>query len=821
LIVDFYIDEASQKAAQKKPVLKSIKPPADNELNVDLSKSTGQDRKPASDAIVVGSKGQEYGKMVSKKAVGAYTLFDGADPEFERFMIQPYEVQEDAVIQAQENEYLQFPLMKLPLSAWQKILTNPIQYEVSIGDDMENKQARLLLKLYQGNKDLVFAKTLEWFEQKYPQSKYHEMIKYMQADMKLKRWRDLKQLADFESAVQIQRELIEKYPESPATERTSLSIGFLLQERKDHLAALRAFQKHREFEFKKPTQSFSKDVAKLGQVISFNELRQYDKALELLSQVAETTKYKSLKQDAIFRRGDVYFSAAKFDDSVLAYQKALSAFPKAKLDFPNAYFNQAEAYFNQKKYYDALKAHVDFLKQFSVQDYTPYVLTRVGELLEILGAPEQKSRGAFMECLFRFGENSKAIVSKLRVLSYKMKSMRASEVAGGVDEIMKLALSSDLPGVLQFSTMMIADGFNERKEFEISIALLTKYYQENPTTVDQAKFRRRIVKNIADEIHENISSQKFLPALKTQQKYSQNWLKSSDRLDLKFDMGRAFEMAGLQKQSIQSYRDVLNQLYAIKNTPIEKEKKIKERLPSSELVNLRLAQVEASQNQHQKAWDHLKQIKNVDTLKPNEQVERMLLSVQLLKKKGDEKAAIRFLTDVLMDFKAEANLSSQLYWELANLEVKNGQPEEALASLQKIDLMMTDSGGVSEKIHGDSLKKSFEIQQLLKKDNLALQVGQRALDLYEAKQDLSQLRYQMGEIHFNQGAIQKATELWNTFQGKNATLWKKLSDEKLAGVAFDENYKKYMKRIPAMASPAQSQQSANDASSNSDGKKQE
>jgi tetratricopeptide (TPR) repeat protein len=573
-----------------------------------------------------------------------------------------------------------------------------------------------------------------------------------------------------------------------------------LQERGDHLGALRAFQNHRETDFKKSSQTFSKDVSKLAQVISFNEIKQFEKSLELLDQIAETSKFKSLQQEAVFRRGDVFFSAGRFDDAVLAYQKALARFPEAKLDFPNAYFNQAEAYFNQKKYFDSLKAHVDFLKQFPVQDYTPYVLTRVGEVLEILGAPETKSRGAFMECLFRFGENPKAIVSKLRVLSNKMKGMRSADVSKAVEEIIKLAHHSDLPGVIQFSTMMIADGFNERNDFEKSIGLLTKYYQENPTTVDQNKFRKRIVKNIADEIHEELEKKDFIAALNTQQKYAQNWLKSSDRLDLKFDIGRAFELAGLQKQSIRSYRDVLNQLYAIKNTPIEKEKKVKERLPASEQVNLRLAQVESSQNENQRAWDHLKQIKNVDLLTEAEQVERMLLSVQLLKKKGDEKAAIRYLTDVLTEFKAEPSLSSKLFWELANLELADGKPDDAITSLQKIDSMMTDSGGVPENIHADSLKKSFDIQLKQKKPDLAIQIGNRALDLYEDKFDLGQLRYQMGEIHFNQGAIQKATETWNIFKGKNASLWKKLSDEKLAGVAFNESYKKYMKRIPAMDS---------------------
>jgi lipopolysaccharide biosynthesis regulator YciM len=75
------------------------------------------------------------------------------------------------------------------------------------------------------------------------------------------------------------------------------------------------------------------------------------------------------------------------------------------------------------------------------------------------------------------------------------------------------------------------------------------------------------------------------------------------------------------------------------------------------------------------------------------------------------------------------------------------------------------------------------------------------LDNYEEQKDYSAARFKLGEIYFNKGEIQKASETWKPLKEKNGGFWYKLAQEKLSGADWDGTYKKYVKRIPAMSNP--------------------
>jgi hypothetical protein len=49
--------------------------------------------------------------------------------------------------------------------------------------------------------------------------------------------------------------------------------------------------------------------------------------------------------------------------------------------------------------------------------------------------------------------------------------------------------------------------------------------------------------------------------------------------------------------------------------------------------------------------------------------------------------------------------------------------------------------------------------------------------------------------------MQKAADTWNDFKGDKSGFWKKLAQEKLRSSEWNDEYKKYIKRIPAMANP--------------------
>lgn len=57
---------------------------------------------------------------------------------------------------------------------------------------MKNKQARLLLTLFDKQRYSVFLKTQKWFKAKYPKSEYNEVIDFMTADVHFALWHQSK-----------------------------------------------------------------------------------------------------------------------------------------------------------------------------------------------------------------------------------------------------------------------------------------------------------------------------------------------------------------------------------------------------------------------------------------------------------------------------------------------------------------------------------------------------------------------------------------------------------------------------------------------------
>ncbi|MNT86998.1 Tetratricopeptide repeat protein [compost metagenome] len=85
-----------------------------------------------------------------------------------------------------------------------------------------------------------------------------------------------------------------------------------------------------------------------------------------------------------------------------------------------------------------------------------------------------------------------------------------------------------------------------------------------------------------------------------------------------------------------------------------------------------------------------------------------------------------------------------------------------------------------------------------------LQAYNRLLEKYEENMPLASIRYKVGEIYFQQGEVQKAADVWNEFKGEKSGFWKNLAQEQLKNSEWRSDYKKYIKRIPAMSGSAES-----------------
>lgn len=798
LIVDFYVNPSMKpktaKAAPKKTETE-VQPLPAKIVKTQPKIKTEKARKPAAtDAVTIAPEGSLTSSVEVRSGI-----FDGGDPNYDRFSMKDYEIKEDAIIRSKENYYIPFPMLEMPVGYWEKLKVSPVVYEISPKATEENKQARLLLTLFEKGRFGVYLKTVQWFKEKYPKSEYSEIVDFMTADVYYKMWEDKAQASDYDKAIQSYKEAIQKYPSSPLAERTSLKMGFLAMERGDNLSALRYFNEHIDNKNFNNKGSISKDLARLGMGLAYMKLNKWDDAIAQYEKVEKESGNRDLKVEAAYRRGDVFVRAKNYSKAVEEYKSALKKYPEGQSYYPNAYYNQAESLFGLKQYVNSMDVYRDFIKKFPTDAHAPFAMTRLGELLEILGADTSRVMGAYLETYFRYGENPSAIVARLRLLSARMKGMKPKETANAVSEIMSLAKRIDLPNIEQFATVMVADGYTRRGEYQKAVDLLSKYYKEHPTSVDVPLLTNRIVSNINDKLQGEVEKGNFIQALKTHSKYSDSWLKGSSRLDTKFNVGRAFEMAGVPEESQKYYRDVLNRTYAVRGTQAAKEMLVFESIPTEDVLNLRLAAVNTQEHKYNQAYEYLKGIKNPEKMSENDQIERVGIAVKLLEKRGDVDSAVRYLGELLRTWKGQPQLVAEPYMKLAELQLKQGKSEDAIQALTAIDRLQTDSGKVSSDIHAKALEMMGEIY--LKKGEQGQAIGsfEALLSKYEDKRPLASIRYKLGEIYFKRGEIQKAADSWNEFKGERSGFWKNLAQEQLKNSEWREDYKKYIKRIPAMS----------------------
>ncbi len=807
LIVDFFKNSNpdTEKAAPKKEakVLKPKAPKAEvSEARPVKEALPEKQRAPAStDVLVVNDQGQQVSleQALSDKPTANKGMFDGADPGFERFAIKDYEIKEESIIAAQGKIYIDFPMLRVPSPYLEILQTRTPSYEIVPQDTEENKQARLLLTLFQNKRYNVFQQTVQWFLRDYPNSQYDEIVRFMWADSLFALWTETRKAEDFDVAMLRYRQALEKYPQSPLLERTFMLMGFATLDRGDYLGTLRLFQTH----LQKRPQSPNKDIARFAIADAYLKINRYDEANQIYNEIEKDAILEKDRIQAAFLRGDVAYQKKDFRTAIQEYQNAAKKYPKAESEFPNSIYNQASAYFGLKDYKKSLDLYREFLKKFSNHKEAAYAMTRVGELLDILGADKAKVLGAYLETYFRFGDSPRAVVARLRMVSERMHSMKPKEVEKAVKDIQELSKDSELPKMAQFATVMIADGFTSRKDYGKAIDLLVRFYQENPTSSESKLISNRIVENLNRNLIDLVDQGEFINALKLHDKYAESWLKTSNRIDTRYNVGRAFEQSGVFKQAQKLYQETLNQIYSLKGTVAGRERSVLEKIPSEDEVNLRLAHTQSQMSQFAAAYDSLKNIKNPEKLSQRDQVERVQLAADLLDKKGETEAAVRYLVELLKEWSGVPELVAEPYLKLAQLEMKLKRPEDAIQSLRKIGTLMDDSQKVATSTHARSLELLGELE--IQRGNKAegLKAYENLLKNYEKSRPLASYRYKVGQMYFEKGEIKKASEVWNELKNEKNNFWYKMAQEQLKGSEWKDEYDKYIKRIPAMNNDSQ------------------
>lgn len=806
LIVDFYLSEASPEATAteklEKPVLKfkTAKKTA-AVINTSPDKDRLVKRAPADvDVLNLDANSSEIEESLFSRS----GLYDGGDSKFSRFVMRDTDYNEASVIRSQNNYYLKFPMLESEFSFWNKIKENRPVYEFKKTDSDENKQVRLLKTLFDKKRFLVFTQTAEWFKSKFPNSEYLEMVSYMGADALMELWKEDKNEIFYEQAQNAYKQALVRYPDSVLAERTSLIMGMYAIEKLDFMGAIRSFNAH--VENKKYADKISKPYAQIGLAHSYSKINRLSDALALLSKLEKESRNPLILAEVAVRKGDFYYSTKKYDEAIVAYEKAKEKFSIVSQLFPSVHFNKMEAYFWNKQYKESHAAALDFAKTFPAHSYAPYALTRVGELLDILGAQQSQVVGSYLETHFRYGDSPKTIVARLHLLSTRMKSMKKEELEQTIKKMDELAQKSELQNIDQFKIAMVSDGFARRKEYRRAVDILSKFYQQNPLRQDSQQVTQRIVRNINDELKHLVDNEKYREVLKTYRDYSDTWLKGQNRIDTDYLLGLAYDHAGAYNVSIEKFNKTLANLIAIKGTSKEKVILVNEYLPTTDNLYLKTANAHFENKSFQDSYQALENIKRPLDLSDEDQLQRVMLASKLYEQKGDVETSIRYLTELSRLWEGKPVLLLPALLRLADMQTKKNDISDAIKTYQKcLDITLGDEGTD----HKNIVTLGKEYPELLVRQNKseeAIPVLSKLINKYSSKFPMSQEKYFLGNLYFKNGEIKKAETAWAQIKGDDSKIWKKLSEEKLKQASWDDDYKKHLKRIPAMSQMEESNQ---------------
>ncbi len=287
----------------------------------------------------------------------------------------------------------------------EKVPDHRFVYAEPKGESEESQMVRLALKLSRDNQHALAMKTVEFLEKQYPKSKWLTEMSFLKAssyyrlEMTAKGKEAIHALAASARGTEI------------GIQAAAFEATQALKER-EWLAALNAFMNiHRENPHHPLDWLF-----RLGMAESLYQIRQSDQARTEYEWVSKNAPKLSVRAEAAFKVGDIFFDRGQYALSITAYNKAIKEFESSQVLYPFVVLNLAESYFQLEEFEKAEKTFLRYLEIGSNYPNAWRASLRVAEIraLNLKHSPETEV--AFMETVNRFPMTPGAVVARLRLI---------------------------------------------------------------------------------------------------------------------------------------------------------------------------------------------------------------------------------------------------------------------------------------------------------------------------------------------------------------------------------------------------------------------
>lgn len=173
---------------------------------------------------------------------------------------------------------------------------------------------------------------------------------------------------------------------------------------------------------------------------------------------------------------------------------------------------------------------------------------------------------------------------------------------------------------------------------------------------------------------------------------------------------------------------------------------------------------------------------------------------RISKERGDLKSAEIYYKELVDKWEGKPEPLAPSYVELARIYLEQGNYKEAELSVVKVLNMVEDTKLIPQDLHLAALELRGDIALKANKKDEAITAYETLLDKYELTVPLGSIRYKVGKLYFEQGKLSEAEKTWSTLAQKEENkVWSQMANEQLTHAKWQDEYKKYINRIPAMS----------------------
>lgn len=692
-----------------------------------------------------------------------------------RFDTDKLNFSKDSLIEGKNKIYIKYPVLLNEHKYISEILQKNIIYDIKNESTLEGKDFQKVKKFYSAGDYRNFLKSKKIFQKRYAQTKYDEMITYMEADAYLELSNLEKEKVFFDRALKIYDSLLNKYPNSKISERTLLLTAYLRLKDERYFEASRNLKLYTQ----KYVNSPLRENVEIILAQSLVRLHEYADAKKIYNSLFKSEN-PEIQASAYYEYGNIFFEEKDYLSAITSYETALKMFPADDKNNENIYFNLGETQFLVGNY----KASLNFLRKFISQhpqhSYASYAWTRMGEIFELSEVDPKIWKGYYNESHFRFHDQLGGAVAKINLL-YHQAIADKKKFNYLIEQMKSYENKIPLKQANEFLYFKVSDAYYEVGKYPESTETLIEKFKTGKIPDHIEKFHKRIGRGLAAQLRSAVESKQVVTGLKIFDDVDPLWFKKSQRFDFSFYKGELFRQANLCSKASREYEKYIADYEKV---PKKDELDKSQRLPYLSEVYLRAATCSNQMAQDGKTKEYLAKV-DESSLSSNERDDYYLLKVDLARKNNAPDEALALLASI-----QNKNV------ETLNLKIEMLNEKSLYAeSLDSIDKFI-DGNTIDEKSRFSLLKKKYEILETSKSKKAPAFLQSFYQEFKNKDFEFDREKYILYGSLLEQKKNKEAEEVYSKISTNS--YWAKLATEKKNSAQWGQKYQKFVDRIPAM-----------------------